>query len=179
MWQQWPIFKPQQLSSICSSQSRHMFSWLLESISHLHTVPSSHFTHWHYLLGLYRYFNLLSQPRTTDCIQIPNAYVLSSVGLFATLWTTAHQAPLSMGFSQQEYWSDGSFLLQEIFQTQGSDPRLLHFRLILSRWAIGKASNVSCPSRLEVHGGRDCGWLIYHSIHTQHSVWLVVSMGCF
>ena len=24
---------------------------------------------------------------------------------FATLWTTAHQAPLSMGVSRQEYWS--------------------------------------------------------------------------
>ena len=23
----------------------------------------------------------------------------------ATLWTVAHQAPLSMGFSRQEYWS--------------------------------------------------------------------------
>ena len=25
--------------------------------------------------------------------------------LFATLWTVAHQAPLSEGFSRQEYWS--------------------------------------------------------------------------
>ena len=29
---------------------------------------------------------------------------LSPVGLFATLWTVAHQALLSMGFSRQEYW---------------------------------------------------------------------------
>ena len=29
----------------------------------------------------------------------------SCVRLFATLWTVAHQAPLSMGFSRQEYWS--------------------------------------------------------------------------
>ena len=27
------------------------------------------------------------------------------VQLYATLWTVAHQAPLSMGFSRQEYWS--------------------------------------------------------------------------
>ena len=27
------------------------------------------------------------------------------VYLFATLWAVAHQAPLSMGFSRQEYWS--------------------------------------------------------------------------
>ena len=30
---------------------------------------------------------------------------LSSVQLFATPWTAAHQAPPSMGFSRQEYWS--------------------------------------------------------------------------
>ena len=29
----------------------------------------------------------------------------SRVRLFATPWTTARQAPLSVGFSQQEYWS--------------------------------------------------------------------------
>ena len=29
----------------------------------------------------------------------------SRVWLFATLWTAAHQAPLSMGSSRQEYWS--------------------------------------------------------------------------
>ena len=31
--------------------------------------------------------------------------LLSHVWLFATPWTTAHQAPLCMGFSRQEYWS--------------------------------------------------------------------------
>ena len=30
---------------------------------------------------------------------------LSRVRLFMTLWTAAYQAPLSMGFSRQEYWS--------------------------------------------------------------------------
>ena len=29
----------------------------------------------------------------------------SHVPLFATPWTATHQAPLSMGFSRQEYWS--------------------------------------------------------------------------
>ena len=29
----------------------------------------------------------------------------SHVQLLGTLWTVAHQAPLSMGFSRQEYWS--------------------------------------------------------------------------
>ena len=31
---------------------------------------------------------------------------LSHVQLFATLWTAALQAPLSTGFSRQEYWSE-------------------------------------------------------------------------
>ena len=30
---------------------------------------------------------------------------LSYVRLFVTPWTAAHQAPLSMGFSRQEFWS--------------------------------------------------------------------------
>ena len=30
---------------------------------------------------------------------------LGHVQLFVTLWTVARQAPLSMGFSRQEYWS--------------------------------------------------------------------------
>ena len=31
--------------------------------------------------------------------------LLSRVRLFATLWTVAHQVPLSMGFSRQDYWN--------------------------------------------------------------------------
>ena len=50
---------------------------------------------------------------------------LSHVRLFATPWTVACQAPLSMGFSRQEYWSGLHFLLQGIFQTQGLNAHLL------------------------------------------------------
>ena len=35
----------------------------------------------------------------------PSVKLLSRVRLFATLWTEAYQAPPSMGFSRQEYWS--------------------------------------------------------------------------
>ena len=34
---------------------------------------------------------------------------LSCVQLFATPWTVAYYAPLSMGFSRQEYWSGSPF----------------------------------------------------------------------
>ena len=32
--------------------------------------------------------------------------LLSRVRLFSTPWTSAYQAPPSMGFSRQEYWSE-------------------------------------------------------------------------
>ena len=50
---------------------------------------------------------------------------LSPVGLFATLWIIAHQAPLSMGFSRQEYWSGLSCPLPGVL-TQGWNLYLLH-----------------------------------------------------
>ena len=37
---------------------------------------------------------------------------LSPVRLLATPWTAAHQAPLSLGFSRQEYWSGCQGLLR-------------------------------------------------------------------
>ena len=54
------------------------------------------------------------QARTLEWVAIPfsNAWkwkvkvkLLSRVRLFATPWTAAYQAPPSMGFSKQEYWS--------------------------------------------------------------------------
>jgi len=54
------------------------------------------------------------QARILECVAISfsNAWKrktkgksLSSVWLLATPWTAAYQAPLSMGFSRQEYWS--------------------------------------------------------------------------
>ena len=53
------------------------------------------------------------------------AHSLSCVWLFATPWTIAHQAPLSMGFSRQEYWSSCHLLLQGIFPDTGIKPESL------------------------------------------------------
>ena len=38
----------------------------------------------------------------------------SPIQLFVTLWTAAHHAPLSMGFSKQEYWSELSCPLPRV-----------------------------------------------------------------
>ena len=65
-----------------------------------------------------------------------HACVLSCVQHLATPRTVARQAPLSMGFSRQEYWSEKKkkkntgvgchFQFQGIFPIQGSNPHLLH-----------------------------------------------------
>ena len=39
------------------------------------------------------------------CKSYPPMLMFSHVWLFATPWTVAYQAPLSMGFPKQEYWS--------------------------------------------------------------------------
>ena len=52
------------------------------------------------------------------------------------------QAPLSMGFSRQEYWSELSCLPPAVFPTQRLNPCLLcllHCRLILHCRATGEA----------------------------------------
>ena len=42
---------------------------------------------------------------------------------FATLWTLARQAPLSMGFSRQEYWSGLPFPTPEELPDPGIERR--------------------------------------------------------
>ena len=48
---------------------------------------------------------------------------LSRVQLFATPWTVAHQAPPSMGFSRQEYWSGLPSLSPGDLPDPGIEPR--------------------------------------------------------
>ena len=59
--------------------------------------------------------------------------IAQSCPIFATPQTVACQAPLSIGFSRQEYWSGQPFptLLQVIFLTQELNLGLLHCRQIL------------------------------------------------
>ena len=50
---------------------------------------------------------------------------------FAIPWMVALQAPLSMGFSRQGYWSGCQAIFQGILLTQESNPGLPHCRQIL------------------------------------------------
>ena len=48
--------------------------------------------------------------------------VLSHIQLFVTPWTIAHQAPLSMEFFKQEYWSGLPFLPSGDLSDPGIEP---------------------------------------------------------
>ena len=48
--------------------------------------------------------------------------MLTHVQLFATLWTVACQAPLSMGFFRQDYWSELPFATPEDLPDPGIKP---------------------------------------------------------
>ena len=64
-----------------------------------------------------------------------HAQLLSCVQLFVTPWIIALQAPLSLGFPRQEYWSGLPFPPPGIFQTQGLNLHvlcLLHWQADLS-----------------------------------------------
>ena len=57
---------------------------------------------------------MIPTPRKPLCIKILLLFscvvlLFSCVQHFSTPWTVAHQAPLSMGFSRQEYWSGFPF----------------------------------------------------------------------
>ena len=48
---------------------------------------------------------------------------LSCVRLFVTPWAVAHQAPPSMGFSRQEYWSELPFPSPGDLPDPGIEPK--------------------------------------------------------
>ena len=75
---------------------------------------------------------------------------LSRVQLFATLWTVAHQAPLFVGFSRQEYWCEvpcprpGDLPHPGIELTSPASPALQTDPLLLSHLeASNKQNNFS------------------------------------
>ena len=59
------------------------------------------------------------------CICVCVLSHFSRVGLFVTPWTVAHQAPPSMGFSRQEYWSGLPFPSPGDLPNPGIEPRSL------------------------------------------------------
>ena len=78
-------------------------------------VPSGN--HW---LG--SSFGLQQPVQDQETILCVYSYMLSHVPLFATPWTVARQAPLSVGFPRQEYWSGLPFPPQGDLPDPGIKP---------------------------------------------------------
>ena len=64
----------------------------------------------------------------------------SRVRLFATLWTIACQAPLSMGFSRQEYWSGLPCPLSGDLLDPGIEPATLPSLALAGRFFTTRAT---------------------------------------
>ena len=58
-----------------------------------------------YCNRIFHYFTLCMCICISFCVCVCVCESLNHVWLFVTLWTVAHQAPLSMEFSRQEIWS--------------------------------------------------------------------------
>ena len=81
---------------------------------------------------------ILSVHRAAHCCLVQNTLLLivrrvvqllSPVRLFETPWTVAHQAPLSMGFSRQEYWGGLPFSSPGDLPDPGIKPTPLHWQV--------------------------------------------------
>ena len=70
------------------------------------------------------------------------------VWLFATLWTVAHQAPLSMGFSRQEYWSGLPCPPPGDLPNQGNEPMSLICPALAGRFSTTSTTWEALPSPL-------------------------------
>ena len=83
--------------------------------------------------------------------------VFNHVQLFATPWTVALQAPLSVGFSRQEYWSRlpfpprGDLPDPGIEPSSPKSPALQVDSLPLSHWGTPSV----CQRYTQLFGGRD------------------------
>ena len=92
--------------------------------------------------------------------------MLSCVWLFATPWTIAHQAPLSMEFSRQENWSGLPWRPPRDLPNPNIEPRpsSLQANSLLSD-PSGKPKNTGVGSLSLLHGNfptQDLNWSLLH-----------------
>jgi len=96
------------------------------------------------------------------------AQSLSRAWLFATLWTVAYQASLSVGFSRQEYWSGLPFPSPGDFPDTGIKPASL-----ASCALTGRFFTTVPPGKLILLGKHD---IIYFTSLQLLDIWVVLNL---
>ena len=89
------------------------------------------------------------------CILI-HAQSLSFIHVFATPWTVACQAPLSMGFPRQEHWSGLPFHSPGHLPTPGIKPKSSASPALADRFFTTESPGK--PGRSHLHQNQDCVW---------------------
>ena len=102
----------------------------MKSLSWNFLIWECHFKHRPRLIYIYVYICLISLDWSHVCV---HAQLLSCVQLFVTPRTVAHQAPPSMGLSQQEYWSELPFPPPEE-SSQPRDRTHVSYSSCIGRW---------------------------------------------
>ena len=107
--------------------------------------------------------------------------------LFVTLWTIAHQAHLSMGFSRQEYWSGLPCLSPGDLPDPGIEPLSLTspalaggFFTTLTTWkgvCYAAKSLQSCPTLCDPIDGSPPGSPVPGILQARTSEWVATSFS--
>ena len=83
----------------------------------------------------------------------------SHVWLFATLWIVAHQAPLSVRFSRQEYWSGLPFPAPGDLPHPGIEPASLTSPALAGKFLTTSATWEPLPNMCQLEiGDKETSW---------------------
>ena len=109
---------------------------------------------------------------------------LSHVRLLATPWTAAYQAPPSMGFSREEYWSGLPFSPPEDLPDPGIEPTSLvspalagGFSTTEPAAAAAAKSHQSCPTLCDPIDGSPPGSSVPGILQARTLEWVAMSFS--
>ena len=104
---------------------------------------------------------------------------LSHVWLFATPWTVVYQAPLSMLFSRQEYWSGLPFPSPRDLPDPGIKPRSPTLQADALTYAAAAAAKSlqSCPTLCDPMDGSPPGSPVPEILQPRTLEWVAISFS--